>query len=306
MTRSSIALLLVAGTALAGSAAGQTTFKSGVEAVRLDVSVTRAGRPVAGLSATDFDVTDAGVPQLVDSASVDSQPVSVFLVLDTSGSTAGYVLGHLIEAAQTLVAALRPADRAALITFSTDVTVRVPLTHDLPSVASALASLTGSGATSLRDAVFTAQQLRPEDETRPVVLVFTDGCDSSSWLSAPDVLAATRRTDVVVHVIELADARPQLDQLGRVCPGVSPRARNQSTFLDDLVSAAGGRAWSSTSSSELRSLFTRALDEMRARYLVTFSPQGVPREGWHDLKVRLKSGRADITTRRGYFVPPRE
>jgi sugar lactone lactonase YvrE len=99
---------------------------------------------------------------------------------------------------------------------------------------------------------------------------------------------------------------PQFDQVGRVCPGVSPRAGNRSTFLDDLVSAAGGRAWSSTSSSELRSLFTRALDEMRARYLVTFSPQGVPREGWHDLKVRLRSGRADITTRRGYFVPPRE
>ena len=65
---------------------------------------------------------------------------------------------------------------------------------------------------------------------------------------------------------------------------------------------AGGRTWSATSDSQLRDLFWRALEEMRARYLLTYYPRGVQRPGWHAVKVTLKNGRADITARPGYFV----
>ncbi len=59
--------------------------------------------------------------------------------------------------------------------------------------------------------------------------------------------------------------------------------------------------WSATSSGDLRALFTKALEEMRARYLLTFSPQGVAGEGWHALKVTLKGARGDVVARPGYF-----
>ena len=73
-------------------------------------------------------------------------------------------------------------------------------------------------------------------------------------------------------------------------------------FLERLAESSGGRTWSATSDRQLRELFTSALDEMRARYLLTYTPKGVARAGWHELKVRLRNGRADVTARPGYFV----
>jgi len=67
-------------------------------------------------------------------------------------------------------------------------------------------------------------------------------------------------------------------------------------------SAAGGRHWPTTSSRDLRPGFARALDEMRARYVLSFYPQGVPRAGWHDVRMTLKRGRGDLIARSGYFV----
>ena len=73
-------------------------------------------------------------------------------------------------------------------------------------------------------------------------------------------------------------------------------------FLDHLAEASGGRTWSATSDKQLRELFTRALEEMRARYLLSYTPHGVSNRGWHELEVTLTNGRADITARPGYFV----
>ena len=223
-------------------------------------------------------------------------------MLDTSGSVAGETLSHLIDAGKALVTAFRSGDRAALITFSDDVTVRVPLTAKAGTISSALVSLAGRGRTAIRDAVYTALQLRPTDDSRPVVLVFTDGRDNASWLSVSNMLAAARRAGVVIHVVSLTDEqRAYPIQPGR------PSSRRESpafAFLERLVNAAGGRQWPATASRDLRPLFVRALDEMRARYLLTFYPQGVPPSGWHDLKVTLKRGRGDPTARPGYFVAP--
>src|SRR3972149_1305532 len=90
---------------------GQATFRSGLEVVRLVVSVTRGGRPVTGLTADDFDVRDAGVPQHMDGVLVEKLPLSVVLVLGMSWSVDGTVLRHLVEAAQTLAAAIRSEER---------------------------------------------------------------------------------------------------------------------------------------------------------------------------------------------------
>jgi VWFA-related protein len=298
MTR---ALPIAAALAVVGALTPQqTTFKSSVEAVRLDVSVMRGGQPVRGLSADDFVVTDNKVPQRVEGVAIDSLPLAVFLVLDTSGSVAGEKLSRLIDAGKTLISALHPNDRAALVTFSSDVTVRVGLTSDLQAITSALGALEGRGPTAIRDAVHLALQLRPDDESRPVVLVFTDGQDTSSWLSASDVVASARRSGVVIHAVSLVEQQTKVVEAGQPSlPQDSPAA----AFLDRLVAAAGGRHWPAVSSNDLRPLFVRALDEMRARYLLSFYPQGVTQEGWHDLKVTLKRGRGDVTARPGYFVP---
>ena len=71
-------------------------------------------------------------------------------------------------------------------------------------------------------------------------------------------------------------------------------------MLEPMTAASGGRIWSATSSRDLQRLFTRALDEMRARYLLTFTPTGVAKGGWHTLKVTLKNARGEVTARPGY------
>ena len=260
--------------------APQSTFHSEIEVVRLDVSVTRGGAPVPGLAAGDFVLTDNGVPQEIESVTLERLPLSVSLVLDVSESVLGDRLGHLVQAGDALVSALRDGDRASLLTFSHSVDLRVPMTGALRSVQASLARLTGGGATALRDAVHLALEIAPRDETRPLVLLFTDGHDTASWLTEADALDTARRAGVVVHAIRL----------------------EHDAFLERLAEATGGRTWSATSDRDLRELFTRALDEMRARYLLTYTPRGVNGPGWHELKVKLKAGRADVTARPGYEV----
>lgn len=258
----------------------QTTFRAGVEVVQLDVSVTRGGQPVSGLTARDFSLTDNGVAQQLQTVTLEQLPLSVTLVLDVSQSVAGERLRHLINAGDGLSAALRPGDRGALLTFSHIADLRVPLTSDLQAIRDALAAMKPGGATSLRDAVHLALQLQPHDNTRPLLLVFTDGVDTSSWLTENSVLDSARRVGVVIHAVRV----------------------DSNAFLDRLAEASGGRTWSATSDKQLRELFTGALDEMRARYLLSYTPSGATTTGWHELKVKLKNGRGDVTARPGYFV----
>jgi VWFA-related protein len=273
--------LLIFGLLAAQTAsAPQLTFRSGVEVVELDVSVLRGGVPVAGLTARDFALTDNGTAQEVQSVTLEQLPLSVTMVLDTSQSVAGERLQYLVQAGAGLVAALHPEDRAAVVTFSHAVDLRVPMTGEMASVRAALGAMTGNGATSLRDAVHLALQLQPHDQTRPLVLVFTDGHDTASWLTEEAAIDSARRAGVVIHAVRL----------------------ESDAFLDKLTQISGGRTWSATSDRQLQDLFTKALDEMRARYLLTYTPRGVRQPGWHELKVKLKTGSADITARRGYFV----
>jgi len=77
---------------------------------------------------------------------------------------------------------------------------------------------------------------------------------------------------------------------------------NGTPVLQALTRETRGRVWAAKSSGDLKGLFAHALEEMRARYLLTFTPKGAAQEGWHALKVTLKNARGDVTARPGYFV----
>lgn len=292
MTRS----IAAAGMIVLGSVAialGQPTFRSGVDVVRIDVSVMNGLSPVPGLTVEQFALTDNGEPQQIESASLDTVPLSLTIVLDTSASMEGERMKDLIEAAQTLVKSLRDQDAAALITFAESVRFQVPVTHDRARLLASLTGLVAAGLTSLNDAAFLAMQLRPIEtaDSRPVVLVFSDGHDNASWLSAAQLLQATRRSRTLTHVVELTGA-----STGTIF--------RPSDVLGDLASAGGGRRWIAQSSRDLRELFGKVLNELRSRYVLTYSPKGVGRDGWHDVKVTLKGARGDVTARPGYFAGP--
>jgi VWFA-related protein len=256
----------------------QQVFRTGVEVVAIDVSVMRGNQPVQGLTSRDFALTDNGVAQQVESVTVERLPLNVTMVLDISKSVRGERLTRLVQAGRALVEGLRPDDHASLITFSHQVTRTVPMTTDRAAIRSALGGLEANGSTSLRDAVHLAIQLDPRDRARSLLLLFSDGHDTVSWLTEDAVIDTVRRSGLVIHALRV----------------------EQDPFLDRLTQAAGGRTWSATSDRQLRELFTQALDEMRARYLLTYTPRGVDTAGWHAVKVSLTNGRGDVTARPGY------
>ena len=97
-------------------------------------------------------------------------------------------------------------------------------------------------------------------------IVFSDGVDTTSWLSAESVLETARRCDAVVYGVEVG--------------------KNRSSFSRDLTSATGGRLMEIQSTRDLNATFRAILDEFRQRYLISYSPKGVAGAGWHRLEVR--------------------
>lgn len=255
-------------------------FRSSVDAVTVDVSVMRDGVAVAGLQAADFQLEDNGARQELSSVTQDSVPLHVSLVLDTSASVSGERLNRLTYAANALLDHLRAEDRTSLITFSQEVRLRTSEAALHSETRAALEGLVGTGSTSLRDGVQLALSLTANARTRSLLLVFSDGADTMSWLSEEDVLDTARRSAGVVHVVRF----------------------NGNEFLDRIADATGGRSWAAQSDTQLAQLFTQALEEMRARYVLTYTPARTPAKGWHAIKVSLKDRGSVVTARPGYFV----
>jgi Ca-activated chloride channel homolog len=268
-------------------AAPQTpTFSSRLEAVRVDVLVTADGRPVRGLQPADFDIRDEGVPQTVDIVSFEQIPLNVVLALDISDSVSGDRLDHLRDAGRAVLGRLARSDQAGLVTFNNAVEVRADLANDAAQVQAALDDVKPAGETALVDgsyaAMVLAQQPAEANAHRGLVIVFTDGADTISWLTPDRVLDASRRTDAVVY-------------------GVIVRSRNKASFLHELSERTGGGMVEIESTRDLADRFVAILDEFRQRYLVSYTPRGVSPGGWHRLDVRIKGRKVAVKSRSGYL-----
>lgn len=283
---------------LSGSAYAQTpappVFRSEVEAVFVDAFVTHEGKPVAGLSASDFDLRDGGVPQEVELVSADSRPIVAVLVCDTSSSTEGEELVALQEAAATLLEALRPEDRAGLMGFSEEIAWLTSPTADKGAVRSALEELHADGTTAAFDALYAAVALT--DALRPLVVLFTDGDDDASWLGPRQLREMVERSTALVDIVAW---RPSTF-------GLSPRPPSQTQqTLREVADSVGGQVLTADSPARLKEAFGAVIDSMRNRYVLRYSPTSVPRVGWHKIEVRLKSQKAEVRARRGYWVSQR-
>jgi hypothetical protein len=169
------AAAVAAAAALLATLQQAPVFQSRVDLVALDVSVTRNGTPVAGLTPADFVVMDAGVPLQVDGVvRDDSVPLDVQLVLDTSGSLSDKRLDQLVRAARAVIRQLTSRDRIGLITFSEIVRVRSGLTNDFALVERTLSTLSGSGQSAIRDALELAVSIEPAANARTLIILFAE------------------------------------------------------------------------------------------------------------------------------------
>ena len=259
------------------------TFSSKVEAVRVDVLVTEDGKPVRGLRAADFEVLDNGVRQTVEFASAEQLPLNVVFTFDLSDSIVGERLANLREAGRAVLDGLLKGDQAAFVAFNDAVLVGPGLTTDAGLVRAAIDRAEPAGNTSLVDAAFAGMMLAEADVGRGLVIVFSDGLDTLSWLRPKAVLDVAKRSDAVVYAVSAGQA-------------------GRAEFLGDLAEQTGGRLFKIESTRSLSAVFLEVLDEFRQRYLVSYSPTGVPQEGWHQLTVRVKGRSATVRARPGYVA----
>ncbi|OLC41636.1 MAG: hypothetical protein AUH43_24260 [Acidobacteria bacterium 13_1_40CM_65_14] len=262
--------------------AQNAAFSAKVEAVRVDVLVTDRGQPVRGLGPADFDIFDNGVPQKVDLVSFEQIPLNVILALDMSDSVAGERLDNLRAAGYALLNGLKKEDQAALVTFRREVTLDADLTSNARTVREALDEAEPAGDTALVDGSYAAMVVGESDVGRALLIVFSDGLDTSSWLLPDSVLETAKRSDVVAYAVSV----------GRV----------KAEFLRDLTSFTGGRLFEIEKTGNLSAIFLSVLEEFRQRYLVSYTPRGVAKDGWHRLTVRVTRGGATVKARPGYLA----
>jgi VWFA-related protein len=148
----------------------------------------------------------------------------------------------------------------------------------------ALEKVQADGNTALIDGSYAGMMIGESDVGRSLLIVFSDGLDTSSWLSAGSVLETARRSDVVVY-------------------GVSAGGGTHPEFLRDLCATTGGTLFDISSMRDLGAIFVRVLEEFRQRYLVSCSPRGVSQDGWHRIDVRVRDRNAIVKARPGYQAP---
>jgi Ca-activated chloride channel family protein len=277
-----LALLVPAGFGSARVGAQQPVFSTRVDTVRVDVDVRRNEQPVPGLGASDFEVLDNGVPQKVDLIAPSSAPIDVVIVLDTSQSLDAKERAHLTAAGATVIDALQAGERAALVTFSDRIAIRSLFSSDPQALKALVAVPMPTGDTALNDAAHAAMLVGTAATGRPIVVLFSDGADTASFLDERAVLETARRTGSVVCAVSLGDR-------GGVLP--------------DLADLTGGVFVKESSLARVAKWFAEILESFRRRYLVSFTPTGVSGEGWHKLTVRVKGG-GQVRARSGYWSGP--
>ncbi len=302
-------LLWLAVVSALASAQQPIPFRSSAEAVRVDVEVRNGRSPVAGLIASDFELRDSGVLQRIEAISLADVPLSVLLAFDVSRSVAGETLAQLKAAARAVVGAMRTDDQAALLVFSERVGLKTGWTDDRARLESAIGHLTASGATALRDGLFAAIALQQEAKGRTLIVVFSDGEDTSSWLPATAVITAARETDAVVYAVTsrpLADGRMDRGLMEALRAEMKRRVETQPALFPQMLLArvaedTGGQLLAIERTKELPSTRARILGDFKSRYMLSYSPSGVAASGWHPLEVTLKRGRrGTVQARRGY------
>lgn len=317
MTRFLWWLTVIGALAGAGSAGRQQpTFRSTTEAVLVDVLVTRGMRPLDGLRVEDFEVKDSGTLQKPTLVSLEAMPVDVSIALDVSGSLGGPRLEQLKLAVRAAVDALRPMDRVRLLSFSNEITVGTDWTHDRASIFRAIDAISASGWTSLMDAAFTVLSLPAQPGHRSLLLVCTDGFDTSSWLSPTDVLRASEQSWTTVYGVSAgnrsAPNRRSLDFRQYLAPVdmaplpasgqreqlIADPGSARYLFLPVLVSDTGGEVLHAQG-GDLRAAFLDVLSRFNKRYLLSYTPTNT-RAGWHPIEVRVKDRGLTVSTKRGY------
>ena len=298
--------------------AAQQPFRSGVDGVVIPVSVRNGNKPVAGLTAADFELRDNGVLQALQNVSAEKIPIDVTVLLDLSSSVDGPMLQRLKTAVADTADLLKPDDRIRLVAISQ--VLREVFSLRPKAGAMPLDSLSAEGATSLYDGLVVTMMRPTELGRRQLVVAFTDGRDSTSIVDRSTATAIARLTDAVVTVVvpvaaTRSDVSRRLSQRGGGTPDSLAGAPNVtagggiggnapegvSPALAEIVTPTAGRVLTLAPGDSISRVFKSVIEDFRATYVLQYVARGVEPSGWHDVEISLKRhDKYELRARKGY------
>lgn len=291
LTRSLITLV-AAGLLLVTSASAQ--FKTGTLTVPLFVTVTDGeGRLVPDLVQEDFQVYDNGRLRPLTLFENKNTPISVIVMLDTSGSMT-LILDHVKAAAEQFLIRLLPEDVGRVGAFSDKIQFlpKDEFTGDRDLLIRSLRDLDFGYPTRLWDAIDESIRHLDTVQGRKVALVFTDGADTASRRDLDDVMQQARAKEVMVYAIglttEIFNVRSSPDR-----------------GLKRLAEETGGGFFLLKKQDELGPTFTRVAQELHSQYVLGFSPAELDGKV-HKLEVKLRKSGLNVRARKSYVATKTE
>jgi Ca-activated chloride channel family protein len=281
---------------LAVTLAAQSTFRHDVTLVRLLVSAkNQAGEVIGSIGREEFEVFDCGVKQEV--AVFERQtalPLSVSVLVDASGSTLKDIHYETTSIGKFFKALLKegnPKDMAALYAFNYDVHIMHAFTRNLNQLENQLRGIKPTAGTSLYDAVHFAGHDLQGREGRHVMVIVSDGGDTTSFYKYHDALESAQKADAVIYPIIVV---PITNDAGRNIGG-------EHTLMQ-FASNTGGRVFY-PSVAELDKAFTEILLDLRTQYMLGYYPKDLPKdaERFHKVEVHVKRPDLRVSARSGYY-----
>jgi Ca-activated chloride channel homolog len=320
-----IAGVLVAGVGTRAQQSVQTTpnpefqFRTSVDLINVTATVTDSqGRFVPGLRMEDFEVFEDGRLQKISQFDSERVPVSLGIVLDTSGSMAGEKMASAQAAVRRFLdELLGPQDEVFLMRFDSRVSVLSDWTENRAAVSRRVGSITPAGGTALYDAMSDAVPLGEQGTRRKKALVLiSDGNDQNSSTDVDTVQRQIRESELLVYAIGI-DSQPESvsQAIGRIIlqfprSGSSgPRSSRPSPagerlnegVLRSITDDSGGRTEIIRNARDLDAATAGIASELSRQYFLGYSTSS-PRDGrWHTIDVRVKRDNYTIRARKGFI-----
>jgi VWFA-related protein len=273
-------------------------FRAEARVVVLHVAVHgRHGELVTGLDRGAFSVFENGRPQPISLFLRDAVPVSLGIVLDSSGSMVGR-RARIEAAAQAFARASNPGDEAFVVNFADKARVDVPVTADVRVLEAGMARAETIGGTAMRDAVELALAYLDAHATRArkALLVISDGIDNASLVTPERIREQAGRSDIPIYAIGL----PHDD------PAKASRGHHD---LDELTEGTGGLAAHLTRLEEIDATAEQLAREIRTQYTLAYTPVNQALDGsYRKIRVVVQGParqRLAVRTRTGYYATPR-
>jgi len=276
--------------------AQEPTFRVDVSLVPIFATVKDAnGRLIGSLEKEDFTISDNGAPQQIATFERRTeQPLMVSLLIDNSGSTAKD-LKYELQSVRRFISALfgsgNPKDALALYSFNYEVRELCRPTRNMATLDRALSSLKSEAGTSLYDAIFLAARDLENRQGRKVILIVTDGGDTTSSKDFHAALRAAHLADAVIYSVLVM---PITNDAGRNVGGENA--------LFTLGERTGGRVFAPNLGPGIDQAFTDILKELRTQYLLGFYPKNPPltSDPFHRIEVKVR-GDLRVSARNGYY-----